>query len=600
MTDTTAPPKKPITIRKIGSIDLNYKHIKAITFFQTYYKYRRQNISKLNKKLGIIYSTLVSVMNRLCLNYQNDILTQERYTELMGQIDSVLSTYEELPSPITLSSYRESTYDKINVTTNYLEYKTVELVKQCGANDCYDILRIIMNDDWQIGVRPSFIRLMKFYNGMFVPTSAKNTSISDGQETPTLPEVKRLNVYTNSIILKIYGAELVIPVCGKIIVIKGYFHNDPLNMARVGGTLGEKLEELKTAQLTEDGDPPDLFRLRYIEQISLRDFVSLDNPQLIRTLRDAYKEVLMIKEKPMSFIVSEFSKAKPEKQSRLLTLLLLDDSTHAHARAVISMTTADSPELLDNIYKYLHLSVQKIFDEVSKSIDKQTEQKIVNEDEIPYETRIENMKCSESIKARAKDKLKEIRNARDGNDKATKYLDSLLKIPFGVYKKERMLTSLKSFKNKLRELVEQCKSIDTISTCELLNDLKQVEQIQTANHIEMCLGLLDKHSEIYEQLLSKNDSTAEMELKPLICEFASLRTKWIKYKEERREYMNRVVTKLDCIYGQTRAKEKLKELIGQWINGEMEGALFGFHGPPGTGKTSLAREGLACCLTDDD
>ena len=36
------------------------------------------------------------------------------------------------------------------------------------------------------------------------------------------------------------------------------------------------------------------------------------------------------------------------------------------------------------------------------------------------------------------------------------------------------------------------------------------------------------------------------------------------------------------------------------MNGEMKGYCIGFEGPPGTGKTSLAKKGISKCLVDDN
>ena len=56
----------------------------------------------------------------------------------------------------------------------------------------------------------------------------------------------------------------------------------------------------------------------------------------------------------------------------------------------------------------------------------------------------------------------------------------------------------------------------------------------------------------------------------------------------------------DCVHGHDKAKKQIERIVGQWINGEQSGYSFGFEGPPGVGKTSLAKQGLSNCLKDDD
>ena len=78
-------------------------------------------------------------------------------------------------------------------------------------------------------------------------------------------------------------------------------------------------------------------------------------------------------------------------------------------------------------------------------------------------------------------------------------------------------------------------------------------------------------------------------------------TLWSEYEEHQKKYFLNVETTLDdCVYGMNDAKRQILRLLGQWAHGENDGYVFGFEGPPGTGKTTIAKYGISKCLTDEN
>jgi endopeptidase La len=67
------------------------------------------------------------------------------------------------------------------------------------------------------------------------------------------------------------------------------------------------------------------------------------------------------------------------------------------------------------------------------------------------------------------------------------------------------------------------------------------------------------------------------------------------------EYISKIkITLNSAVHGHDKAKRQVERIVGQWINGEKGGYCFGFEGPAGVGKTSLAKRGLARCLKDEN
>ena len=58
-------------------------------------------------------------------------------------------------------------------------------------------------------------------------------------------------------------------------------------------------------------------------------------------------------------------------------------------------------------------------------------------EEIPYEKRIFLMKVDDYVKSKTLEKYKEYTKSGENSSKCLQYLDSILKIPFGIYKKKK-------------------------------------------------------------------------------------------------------------------------------------------------------------------
>jgi ATP-dependent Lon protease len=275
---------------------------------------------------------------------------------------------------------------------------------------------------------------------------------------------------------------------------------------------------------------------------------------------------------------------------------------------------------------------------------------------IPLEQQICLLKVSDSVKEKAMQKLKEIKaKSEDSGSKARQYLDGLLKIPFNIYRKEPILNIMSEIKLQFTNML-QIHNItnnpikDNYTSLEILTALKSIknDHLKETDIISLINNKIESMScnelklQIYpinEAIRKKNIETKRLKLnnrnmkerqndilefvkenqtnKKLLTELFNihedtnsnttsnnhlqvLSTEIESKYGEINKYMTNVKSTLDkAVHGHDKAKKQIERIIGQWINGSQDGYCFGFEGPAGVGKTTLAKKGLADCLKDE-
>ena len=392
---------------------------------------------------------------------------------------------------------------------------------------------------------------------------------------------------------------------------------------------------------------------RYIESLTLKELLIYNEKELYHKFAGYINQSNLIKKKTISQVIKEFISDDLFQQRKTLIQLLIkynDPEFQYLAYLLYDLLSAENGNSYDTLdqtilFDSLPWTIKKYFRDAMKTTIKYTKN-LANFDinKIPIEQQICLMKASDRVKEKAMLKLKEVKaKSEDTGSKARQYLDGLLRIPFGIFRNEKVLTLMKDINTEFKLLITNIKKKDDTIKIPLKENYSFVE---IKNHIKFlnndyCLKnktkfikelkhtlTIGKKDKLIYNITRLNDIVKKLNIKNLKMKYSGKKNKEIKndiidfldksidndilFKNIVKKFGNcahdticvksetlslenkwtdintsfqKIHESLDTsIYGHTNAKRQIERVIGQWITGKQSGYCFGFEGAPGIGK----------------
>ncbi len=553
----------------------------------------------IERKIHFFQDTIQKTIINTHRNKLLDVLGTSEVNACIRHIQNLSSQLQNLnPNP---SETAINTLQNINTELS-------SIFKMFGTESLDDLLWVCFgsNDPSVYTLTPiekSIFDLLKRY---FHPISYKvvgNTQVKKELECTDVSS-KKFNMKVYSIQVNIYNNKL-----KKALVITGLLDNIMINLLK-----NKYIDEIRESLIMNES-----FFSRYTNSLMLKDYLTNTSIQLIEKYAGYKSNLSSIKSKTLNQMVSEFVQSDLYVKRLTIIQLLIDDTCHENqykAYLLYDLLSNESNNDVDTkeqilLFDSLPWSIKEYFKEAMKqTIEYTSSLTNIDHNKIPLEQQICLMKAPDSVKEKAILKLKELKaKTDDSGSKARQYLEGLLRIPFGTYRREPILTIMDTIKDKFMNMVKM-KQVkvpiekDSYTSLEIVKYLGAREINKSKPELLDMINQYNIKLKEQKQPLIRVNKKSKEQLKEEIINYEKKYNSDVSLEasyNQINEYMKSIRTILDkSIYGHDKAKRQVERIIGQWINGTQEGYCIGFEGSPGVGKTSLAKKGLAYCLQDEN
>ncbi len=617
----------------------------------------------------VIQKTILHVQNNKML----DILGISDVSTCIEKLGELSKKMEEISIASNVST--DVMINSLQVINNELS----SLLKMYGTNSFEDLLLICFGNNNKITTNEhehdKFELLKKYFHPISYKVISKKDDIkkkSEDDETTNNLDCFDVSSSYKQFHMKVYGIKLYVHSASlnKSLLISGI--TDDIVMEFLNNKyINNKMQLIKNNIPNDSEFKSDAFD-KFMGSLMLKDLLIHETTsEIYSKFAGMISQNNSIKQKQIAQAVKDFTTDDMYNKRNTLITLLIRSSNYENqylAYLLYDLLSNDSNGNVDTreqtmLFDSFPWTIKQSFKQaLKKTIQYTNDLSNFDINKIPLEQQICLLKSNDTVKEKAMMKLKEVKaKSEDSGSKARQYLDGLLKIPFGVYKREPILNIMDIVRGNFKEMLTkynidkifpEIKVKDKYTSIEILKHIRKIQgqsgstsKTEQLEKIKQYISSGDKSkllatNKALDEILKKHnkkrskysnlnkdglivraidivDSYVEDTniIADIITEFNEvanmnpiLSNNDIKNDIQKistnmkviTDYMSEVKTTLDkAVHGHDKAKKQIERIIGQWINGEQDGYCFGFEGPPGVGKTSLSKRGLSNCLKDD-
>ena len=635
----------------------------------------------ISKKIDFFKDIIQKTLLYIQKNKTLDILT---VSDVVTCIDKLTELNNKLND---IKNKNKSNSESIITVLQTINNDISLIIKKYGTESLNDLLFICFGNN-KITKNNTTNSILKFelLQKYFHPTGYKVINHKDKIKTKNKISIEDSEIDENTQNLHCFEIETIFKkIHLKVYGIKIFFYNEELDKSLlIYGIVDDVIikflnnpfvsekQKILLENMNKNKEVDDSTFHNFIESLILKDYLIYDESGIYNKFVGYLSQLQGMKQKTISQMIKDFIADDIYfKRLTLIQLLITSENNYENqylAYLLYDLLTNDTNTNIDTEEQTILFDSfpwfikQKFLNSMKNTVQYTNELSNIEINKIPLEQQICIMKAPDQVKEKAMAKLKEIKNkSEDTGSKARQYLEGLLKIPFGIYRKEPILTFMDQIKRLFIEISktdfflkkitniqykEQYNIVEILGYLNKLTDknlnkltdkskdesvkllkttLLQGDKPQMINNIHKINELIS--SKIVYTNKKKTDLKNEIEHVIMNCEKNKLKLleehflsdipdddkkntdKILEKKIELiqdhskkiTDYISDVKKSLDkAVYGHDKAKKQIERIIGQWINGEQDGYCFGFEGPPGVGKTSLAKKGLSNCLKDEN